>query len=138
MVLVGIIIFIYLLVVPPPGSLTVTYELRPPTGIPDEKVCPRCAETVEAAALVCRFCGHEFGSGFGGPNTSGRVPDLDHLGDPVGAVGASCRMGLRKTRQRARRKCWRAVRNRRPRYRFGVGPNAHRSYASAHASNQLN
>lgn len=26
----------------------------------DEKVCPRCAETVKAAALVCRHCGHEF------------------------------------------------------------------------------
>ncbi len=26
----------------------------------DSKVCPRCAETVKAAAQVCRFCGHEF------------------------------------------------------------------------------
>ena len=24
------------------------------------KVCPRCAERVKAAALVCRFCDHEF------------------------------------------------------------------------------
>ncbi len=27
------------------------------------KVCPRCAETVQAAASVCRFCGLDFGAG---------------------------------------------------------------------------
>ncbi|ODN70220.1 zinc ribbon domain-containing protein [Methylobrevis pamukkalensis] len=26
------------------------------------KLCPRCAESVKRAALVCRFCGHEFGN----------------------------------------------------------------------------
>jgi hypothetical protein len=26
----------------------------------ETKVCPDCAETVKAAALVCRFCGHRF------------------------------------------------------------------------------
>lgn len=26
----------------------------------DEKTCPRCAETVKAAAQVCRFCGFDF------------------------------------------------------------------------------
>jgi Uncharacterised protein family UPF0547 len=26
----------------------------------DEKVCPRCAETVKSAAQVCRFCGYSF------------------------------------------------------------------------------
>jgi hypothetical protein len=37
-----------------------------PAGI---KTCPRCAETVKAAALVCRFCGHEFEASPAGPST---------------------------------------------------------------------
>lgn len=28
----------------------------------DEKICPRCAETIKAAAVVCRHCNHEFGA----------------------------------------------------------------------------
>jgi hypothetical protein len=28
----------------------------------DEKTCPKCAETVKSAAVVCRFCGHNFAS----------------------------------------------------------------------------
>ncbi len=30
-------------------------------GTPLHKTCPRCAEEVKYAAVVCRFCGHEFG-----------------------------------------------------------------------------
>jgi Uncharacterised protein family UPF0547 len=51
-VVIGIFAFIYMLLVPPAGTLSVTYEL--------EKTCPKCAEQVKAAAKVCRFCGHEF------------------------------------------------------------------------------
>lgn len=29
----------------------------------DEKSCPRCAETVKAAAVVCKHCGHNFQTG---------------------------------------------------------------------------
>lgn len=55
---IGLPFLIYMLIVKPPGSLTVTYEYQAPFEA--EKTCPRCAEDVKRAALVCRFCGHEF------------------------------------------------------------------------------
>ena len=57
-ILIGILVFIYMLTVKPDGTLTVTYTLAPRVDL--EKVCPKCAERVKAAAAVCRFCGNTF------------------------------------------------------------------------------
>lgn len=60
---IGVLVFIYMLIVKPPGALSVTYELRR-TNVnephSEEKTCPKCAEQVKAAATACRFCGYEF------------------------------------------------------------------------------
>ena len=65
-ILIGFIIFIYMLLVKPEGTLSVTYELQKDNSKPlvtsEEKTCPRCAEQVKLAAKVCRFCGHNFDS----------------------------------------------------------------------------
>lgn len=73
LILIGIIVFIYMLIVKPEGTLTVTYEYRGNVEAvtagtdnittevkADEKVCPQCAETIKAAAKVCRYCRHKF------------------------------------------------------------------------------
>jgi hypothetical protein len=33
----------------------------------DTKVCPQCSETIQAQALVCRFCGYDYRTGGRGP-----------------------------------------------------------------------
>jgi hypothetical protein len=88
-VLIGILVFIYMLLVKPEGTLTVTYHrMSSPMGAPmiaqavtpasswaspagkvaqpavlpaeELRTCPRCAEQLKAAALMCRFCQFEF------------------------------------------------------------------------------
>ena len=67
-IFVGILVFIYMLIVKPAGTLSVTYELNTNTrkamlmGVPEEKTCPRCAEQVKYAAKICKHCGYEFPS----------------------------------------------------------------------------
>ena len=65
LVLIGFLVFVYMLIVKPDGTLTVTYSYQRQTLTPalseeDEKTCPQCAEQVKAAANVCRYCGHSF------------------------------------------------------------------------------
>jgi ribosomal protein L40E len=60
-ILIGFIVFIYMLIVKPNGSLTVTYELRLLTeSQSEERVCPSCAEKIKLKAVKCRFCGYKF------------------------------------------------------------------------------
>jgi len=78
--LVGIVIFIFLLIVKPDGTLSVIYEFRAVSdssakAIPgDEKTCPQCAETVKAAAAICRFCRYEFVAEFESSRPIPNVP----------------------------------------------------------------
>jgi hypothetical protein len=59
-VIIGILVFLYMLIVKPDGTLSVTYEHRAEATIEEEKLCPQCAEKVKKAAKICRYCNHQF------------------------------------------------------------------------------
>ena len=46
------------------GNIAAATITRPASEL--SKQCPRCAEKIKVAAVVCRFCGHEFTDGAGG------------------------------------------------------------------------
>jgi hypothetical protein len=60
-VFIGFVILVYLLVIKPPGTLTVTYtlqEARSTQVIVKQNNCPQCAGTVQGTANKCSFCGN--------------------------------------------------------------------------------
>lgn len=59
-------------------ALLVGKNERKAASLSGGKICPACAETVKAAAAVCRFCGHQFSRG---PASSSVTPRTD---DPLG------------------------------------------------------
>jgi hypothetical protein len=80
-ILIGIIIFFYMLIVKRDGTLTVTYELRARSEPSAEesldaagqrRPCPNCAELILPAARVCRFCTRELPEGWGGGEATTR------------------------------------------------------------------
>ena len=62
--------------------------LRAHPGQATTKTCPDCAESVAAAALVCRFCGYRFDTGQPG-RTSAAIPSLAPAAAPAPAARKS-------------------------------------------------
>jgi hypothetical protein len=58
------------------------------------KTCPRCAEDVKHAALVCRYCGHEFGDQMPVAGFGDQTPVASPGSRPADASGALARYAL--------------------------------------------
>ena len=63
-------------------------QTAPGPGGSETKRCPICAEQVKAAALICRFCGHDFRQVAAAPPAAGASAQAPYQAPAAGAPGA--------------------------------------------------
>ena len=71
----------------------------------DEKACPACAETVKGAAVICRYCGHDFRQPLPPPSepaalrhSRDREPDASQTTDQSSPSGVEKQRGIVRRR----------------------------------------